>query len=280
MAFSSSVSLAIAELTIYLILAPMVLFALVKHRLVGLLGWFYLSAFCAVRIAGDAITISDRDHKTPNPTTSAILNSVGLSPLILATAGVLHEATYYATSDRRIRFFNVVTQVLIHFLAMGGIALGVVAGVNLSSPQTPNNQYLHDHTLQEAGSILVMLAWLTNVGYAIWLAMFISGLLKRTESSGLRKSRILWLASIVALPFIGVRTCYTVTYAFDHSPSVSPLTASFAIKFVLVFLVQLIAAISLSVGGILTRNFPNSAADSGGSGSGPEVDNRMDLLQK
>ena len=282
MALSSSVSLAIAELAIYLLLAPLVVFILLKHWLAGLLGWFYLSAFIAVRIVGDCITISDRNNKTQSSTSAAILNSIGLSPLILSTAGVLHEATHYATSNRRIKFFNLVIQVPIHFAAMAGIALAVVAGVKLSDRETRSNQYSHDHDLQEAGSILIMLVWLTNVSYAIWLTVFMSKSRVRNEISDLKDSRILLMVTIVALPFVGVRTFYTVIYAFDHSPSVTPRTAKFAIKFVLVFLVQLVAAISLTVGGFLTRKIVKSAGSREiESHQNDEYDgNRLETLRK
>ena len=85
MAFTSIVDLAIAELVIYLLLAPLSIYVLFKHKLVAALGWWYLNAFCIIRIVYDAITIADRNKVEGVNVTSAVLNAVGLSPLLLAS---------------------------------------------------------------------------------------------------------------------------------------------------------------------------------------------------
>lgn len=74
--------LSTAELAIYAILCLPVLYLLVRHSPVGLLGWFYLLAFCTLRIVGAAVSASS----------AGIISSVGLSPLLLAASGILHEA--------------------------------------------------------------------------------------------------------------------------------------------------------------------------------------------
>jgi hypothetical protein len=71
-----------AELAIYAILALPVLYLLFRHSTAGLLGWFYLFAFCSLRIVGGALTSSS----------AGIISSIGLSPLLLAASGILHEA--------------------------------------------------------------------------------------------------------------------------------------------------------------------------------------------
>ncbi len=63
---------------------------------------------------------------------------------------------------------------------------------------------------------------------------------------------LLYFVTPAAL-FAIVRAVYTVVYSFDRSPRVSPWTGTFAVKFVLIFLVQLIAALCLVVGGVVTR---------------------------
>lgn len=75
-------SLLTAELAIYAILSIPVLYLLVRHSPAGLLGWFYLFAFCSLRIVGGAISSSS----------AGLISSIGLSPLLLAASGLLHEA--------------------------------------------------------------------------------------------------------------------------------------------------------------------------------------------
>jgi hypothetical protein len=78
----------------------------------------------------------------------------------------------------------------------------------------------------------------------------------RSLPSALRECNTILLlySTMLALPFTGIRAIYSVVYAFDTSPAVNPITGVFAVKFVLVFLVQLLAVLFLAVGGIVTRN--------------------------
>lgn len=79
-------SLSAATCAIYVILAIPVLYLLVKHGRHGLLGWLFLFFFCTLRIVSGALAI-----KSSSPAAS-IISNVGLSPLLLATTGILHEA--------------------------------------------------------------------------------------------------------------------------------------------------------------------------------------------
>src|SRR5882757_8355939 len=84
--------LAIATLIIDLILIQPTFLLLWKHGKRGILGFFYLQALCIIRIVANAIELHDIAKHQTGGTATLILNSVGLSPLILAATGVLHEA--------------------------------------------------------------------------------------------------------------------------------------------------------------------------------------------
>jgi hypothetical protein len=79
-------ALSIAELAIYIILSIPVLYILVKHLWQGLTGWLFLFFFCTLRLIGGALSMNS------DSTSGEIISSVGLSPLLLATSGILHEA--------------------------------------------------------------------------------------------------------------------------------------------------------------------------------------------
>lgn len=79
-------SLSVATCAIYAVLAFPVLYLLYRHGRIGLLGWLYLFFFCTLRIIGGALAV----HNTS--AAASIISSIGLSPLLLATAGILHEA--------------------------------------------------------------------------------------------------------------------------------------------------------------------------------------------
>lgn len=79
-------SLSTAELAIYAALAIPVIFIFVRHFPAGFLGWGYLFAFCSLRLVGGALSMN---NSSPS---ASIISSVGLSPILLAAGGILHEA--------------------------------------------------------------------------------------------------------------------------------------------------------------------------------------------
>lgn len=83
--------LALAQLVIYIILILPLFPILIRHGKVGILGWFYCTAFCTLRLVGNGMQVSASKHGTTN-STALIISSIGLSPLLLATSGILHEA--------------------------------------------------------------------------------------------------------------------------------------------------------------------------------------------
>lgn len=85
-------SLSAATCAIYVILAFPISYLLFKHGRNGFLGWLYLIVFCGLRIISGGLGVKKSDSSA-----ASIISNIGLSPLILATAGILHEAfvTHY-----------------------------------------------------------------------------------------------------------------------------------------------------------------------------------------
>lgn len=83
----------IAELAVYIpsiILAGAVIF---RHGFSKGRPWVYLIVFCGLRIASAILGILSVNHPTSrdDATWAAILGSIGLSPLFLATSGLLRR---------------------------------------------------------------------------------------------------------------------------------------------------------------------------------------------
>jgi hypothetical protein len=95
MALDNVTRLAYAELVIYILLLPVLALLLWRHLRHGALGWAFLVAFGGLRIASSALQI-DRRRKAsegkPTDDTADIVNSVGVSALLLAVSGTIHEA--------------------------------------------------------------------------------------------------------------------------------------------------------------------------------------------
>jgi hypothetical protein len=81
-------SLAIAALLIFITLSIPTAFAAHRHglRTVAIVGWGYLFLFCSFKIIASGMELAD-SHSTG----AMILSNIGLSPLLMATAGILHE---------------------------------------------------------------------------------------------------------------------------------------------------------------------------------------------
>jgi hypothetical protein len=88
---STKEGIAIAEICVYVPVFILTVIVIFRHGFRRQAGWIYLAIFCVIRIAGAGFTISE----TQNPINktdiewAAILDSVGLSPLLLATIGLL-----------------------------------------------------------------------------------------------------------------------------------------------------------------------------------------------
>jgi hypothetical protein len=105
--------------------------------------------------------------------------------------------------------------------------------------------------MRKVGSLLLFLTAMLLTAYAFSTYRR----LKALVSSRLNHNaiRLLYFA-MLALPFTAVRATYGIVYSFDHSSTVNPVTGVFAVKLVLIFLVQLLAVFALVIGGIMTRN--------------------------
>ena len=88
---SPSESLNIAILAIFSPLLLLTLFVIFRHGIHRQSGWIYLSIFCLIRIVGGALGIAAETNprNTSDLEWSAILGSIGLSPLLLASLGLL-----------------------------------------------------------------------------------------------------------------------------------------------------------------------------------------------
>lgn len=87
----STEHIAIAELAVYIPVGIISLFVVFRHGFHRQLGWIYLFVLSAIRIAGGVFEI--KAHNNPSDSNSVewalILQSVGLSPLLLASLGLI-----------------------------------------------------------------------------------------------------------------------------------------------------------------------------------------------
>lgn len=92
----------IVELIIYIPALIAAIIVTARHGFHRASGWIYTVVLCAVRIAGAICQLlTHTDHSEGLLTASIVIDSIGISPLLLATLGVLsrlyaHTPTRYS----------------------------------------------------------------------------------------------------------------------------------------------------------------------------------------
>lgn len=254
MTWTSKTILSLAELIIYCALTPLFAYTAFKHRLPSLSGHIFIFAFIGLRLVTDGLAISKSNQPASANVTGAIINSIGLSPLLLAIAGYLNEARFYVLDYRNRKVAKrrgLIYEIFLHLFVVGGVVLLALGRSNLAEAKTPSDANT-DKSLEYAGAAILLLAWLVLCALALHTA-FVAR--KRTQSAHeSRNLRLLAYGLVASLVFTGIRVIYTMTYTFGNNPQLQPQTATFAIYFFLLFLSQLVAALVIAATLLLTRH--------------------------
>ncbi|RAH76880.1 hypothetical protein BO86DRAFT_348577 [Aspergillus japonicus CBS 114.51] len=253
--------LLIAQLALYAPLTLQTLYLLFRHGRPGLLAWFYLLAFCVLRVTGAAMGLHD-----PHNTGAQILSSIGLSPLLLAIDGVLHEARIYCLSPSQRTEWTFMA--LIHVLVATGVAMvGAGAGGLLGDTPKPS-----DLSNIKVGMVLLEVAWGVLAGWGLWTRWDGrgSGWKSGDAPAGLarREGWVLLTGTLLALPLVEVSVIYMLVAQFTQRADLNPMTGGLAVRVVLGFLPELLAAMVLVVVGIVTRKVGNAGAGAGAGEAG------------
>ena len=86
-------SIAISEVAVYVAFLPIAGYVFYRHGFLRQIGWMYLVIFCGLRVASGIMGIEYAKHplNRTDGTWSAILGSIGLSPLFLVGMGLLER---------------------------------------------------------------------------------------------------------------------------------------------------------------------------------------------
>lgn len=182
----------IAQLAIYAMLSIPVVYCLVKHGRTGFLGWFYLLGFCGLRLAAAGMENSNKNNSS-NSQGTLIVENIGLTPLLLGSIGVLHEAyvdnpfliisnlksesrTNHPSLNRRVTSkltrqpkVEWIGILFYHILVSSAVALMVVGITNLTS--TTNGQPSSRSSssgLLKGGFVVIFLCWVLLTVFALW----------------------------------------------------------------------------------------------------------------
>lgn len=130
MATSAHWILALVEIIYYVPSAFLLVYVLWQHRNTGRSGWFFLLTFAILQSVGSALHVSAGRNGTPS-LTAIIIVQVGMGPLILGLAGVVHEYTRLVglEKDKRARNIEKVLNVGFPVVVAAAIVIYAVGAV-------------------------------------------------------------------------------------------------------------------------------------------------------
>ncbi|KAI6133378.1 hypothetical protein EDD16DRAFT_1890941 [Pisolithus croceorrhizus] len=166
---------------------------------VGQKGWIILTIFTLIRIIGGALLVAAEEVR---PVVTGLyiggyaLEASGLSPLLMSTLALLQQTTQ--TPDGQLRYGRAFR--LLHLLGVAALVLTIVGISESGSSAT---------TMRRAGVILFAVLYVIIVLGAVvqWAS--------RQQVMKYRKQ--LLIAISVALPFLAVRTLYSILSTFSSS---------------------------------------------------------------
>ncbi|KAI1478664.1 hypothetical protein F4774DRAFT_384676 [Daldinia eschscholtzii] len=246
---ASSTALPVALLVIYLTISPSLIYIAKKHgwKHGAFIGWFFLFIFCTLRIVASAIEIHDA-HSTG----AALVASIGLSPLLAAVCGILHESRVYIL-PKSLRPFDTQYFIFFHILVTTAIALVASGAAKLNNPTLSPDQIKRTHTLVKGGMILLLLGWLSLA--LVTLATYVNLLARGSRKlAGSESGKTLLLAVAISIPFLGIRVLERLVYFFTQNQDLNPVTGSLGLRVGLEVIEEIIVTLLFVFTGIMTRN--------------------------
>ncbi|KAG2070649.1 hypothetical protein BDR04DRAFT_1099652 [Suillus decipiens] len=169
-------------------------------------GWVLLLVFCLIRVLGGCLLVAAEDITPPNTSLyigGYALEASGLSPLLLCTLGLLHSI--FRTPDG----FPVYQRPFRLLQILGTVALILtIVGISdeVGSSSSSDSQ---GNTYRRVGVILFAALYIILVGICIHLWTQIRFVMRYRKQ--------LLKAISVALPFLAVRTLYSILSTFSSS---------------------------------------------------------------
>lgn len=212
-------SIALAELIFYVPFTVLSALVCCHHGFARSSGWIYTHILCVVRIIGSICQfVSHHNRSLSLLKTVSLLDSVGLSPLLLATLGLLSRFIDFINAESRPRFttrhFRIIQLVL-----LVGMVLAIVGGTNVSIDADGI------YEIPSTSKIGVILYVVGFVGIT-----FVFALSVRQGSIVPSKEHRVPIAITLALPFIFARLIYSVLSVFLHNHLFSVATGSIPVR--------------------------------------------------
>ncbi|KAF2878594.1 hypothetical protein BDV95DRAFT_557884 [Massariosphaeria phaeospora] len=231
------------ELAVYIPAAITAVIICAQHGFNRSSGWIYTLILCIVRIAGAVCQfLSRQDHSNGLIEAKIIIDSIGLSPLLLATLGLLSRFVDFinakASSTFTTKHFR-----LLQLLITVGLILSIAGGTS--------------GTVQPDGTVTI--ATTTKAGIGLYIVAYVGIVIvylcsvPRTSVITNQERRVP-VAIILALPFVLVRLIYAACSVFLHSHLFNIVTGNVALRVAMAVIEEfVVVAIYIALGFLVTK---------------------------
>ncbi|KAH6974301.1 hypothetical protein BKA56DRAFT_645478 [Ilyonectria sp. MPI-CAGE-AT-0026] len=169
-------------------------------------GWIFLTIFSIIRIVGCSAQIATITTDSETPETIAVLTGFfGLSPLLLATLGIVSRVWYSILKSPWNTLFSLGVVRAVQIPATIALILVIVGGVSAD-----NITEIGDQDTVKAGVILFF------VVFVILVLLTVTAAIGRRRA-GFGELRLLWAVAI-SLPILLIRIIYSFLAVFSHQP--------------------------------------------------------------
>ncbi|KAL6713245.1 hypothetical protein ACLMJK_009366 [Lecanora helva] len=249
-------NIAIAEVAVYSIFIFPAIYVCIRHGYIRQLGWLYLVIFCGLRIAAGIMGIEFAKHpdSRTDGTWSAILGSIGLSPLLLVGIGLLERINGFLNGKKAI----MLALRLLHIPIILGLIVAIIGGNKISSTNTDTQN--DGQTYEKAGGILLLVSYLVFLGLAI---------LTMAELNNLPpgEKRILF-AVLASLPLIAVRLLYSLLADFKNDDTFNILAGNVTVQLCMAIIEEMICVAIFLASGITSPSYKEIKRREGQMGMG------------
>lgn len=238
--------ISIAEIIIYLPALALAIFLALHHGLGRNSGWLFLITFCLARIIGPCMELATINNPTDISlyTGFSILQSIGLSPLQLATVGFLSRVT---DSMNKSHYINTRIFKFVELIILIALILGIVGGINSSDSFYKTGVY-HAGPLSKVGTALFVVSWVAIVVITATISCLISHV--RQE-----EKRLL-IAIIISLPLLLIRLIYSIMSTFTDNKNFNYRSENITVLLCVVIIEEIIIVIVYEAIGLTLREIP------------------------
>ncbi|KAJ6007894.1 integral membrane protein [Penicillium herquei] len=237
-----------ADLAVYLVLLPIVIYVFYCHRYLSSLPWYYMTIFCLARIVGGGMGVKDSSSEA-----AGIIQSVAITPLVLGLDGLTHEARSFRFPGYH-KKLGMVMIVGTSVAMIAAIAMSITGALHVYAGKTEATWV----DLWKAGSAVTVAVWGIQ---GIWLFYTFISRSGKTTGPNIRYTNVMLACGFVAFIFIGVRVIYTLVAVVTEEKKLSPIEGTIAVRIVLMFLPEAISTIAIVTSGYLTRHMQEEEKD-------------------